>query len=113
MEEIHDLAYMHLFWQMTSERREKAKVRLANIKAIQAHKRRKEYAKMVLKAQIPQRYFDLVSATISSFSSSQGFYERLERQIQSDDFALRNLAFQAMRANAKDPVDIIMMMEAA
>lgn len=113
VEEIHDLAYMHLFWQMTSERREKAKVRLANIKAIQAHKRRKEYAKMVLKAQIPQRYFDLVSATISSFSSSQGFYERLERQIQSDDFALRNLAFQAMRANAKDPVDIIMMMEAA
>lgn len=98
---------------MTSERREKAKVRLANIKAIQAHKRRKEYAKMVLNTQIPQRYFDLIKDTIGDLSSSQGSYERLEKQIQSDDFALRNLAFQAMKANAKAPVDIVMMMEAA
>lgn len=115
VEEIHDLAYMHLFWQMTSKCREKAKVRLANIKAIQAQKKRKEYVKMVLNTKIPQKFFDLVRNTIGVFSSSQGSYQGLERQIQNDDFALRNLAFQAMKANAnaKDPVDIIMMMEAA
>lgn len=57
--------------------------------------------------------FDLIKDTIGDLSSSQGSYERLERQIQNDDFALRNLAFQAMKANAKAPVDIVMMMEAA
>lgn len=111
VEEIHDLAYSHLFWQMTSERREKAKKRLAHIKAIQAQKRREAYENMVLEAEIPQKYFNLVRDTISCFSSSQGSYERLEKQIQSDDFALRNLAFQAMKADTKDPIDIIMMME--
>ena len=111
IQEIHALAYEHLTWQMTSERREKAKERLARIHALQEIKRREEYEERVWGADIPQKFFDLVRATISAFSNSQGFYERLERQTYEQEFALRNLAYRAMRANCKDPVDIVMMLE--
>ena len=111
IQEIKDLAYSHLHWEMTNDRKEEAKERLKRIHAIQAMKRREEYEERVWEAEIPQKFFDLVRSAIGAFSNSQGFYERLERQTYKDEFAFRNLAYQAMKANCKDPVDIVMMLE--
>lgn len=114
IQEIKELAYSHLYWEMTTERREEAKKRLARIHAMQKARRELEaqiaYEEELYGTEIPQKFFDLVKSTISSLASSQGFYERLENSIRNP-LTLRSLAFQAMKANAQNSVDIVLMIE--